>query len=337
MIPKLPLDSAVDGQASDAAQVLLPRQLAASKLGHHLRVCQMRFASVGADTQQAGELREPAKVCVLKAFEKDQTPDLANRVAMLLDDEWLVDELFGKPTVAILVTGGAQDFKMLPRVKRVFREGLVKAAQVRRGRWDGTNACAFLLVPIGPPTRATRSTDRARRTRARATRTLSLAPRSAPRVQMTNAWVFTGGMASGVMKHVGEALANFPDIPCIGMPLAGNVVGHEVGVRASQPPSPPRTGLVRAEAMWADVWLSRAMRTSSPARDRARRVDVEQQFALPRVYFGCDAPLLPPVLVWCAITRLSNSRLPRPLRFSRARHIHHAPSDHPPTLLPSRR
>ena len=45
---------------------------------------------------------------------------------------------------------------------------------------------------------------------------------------MTEAWVFTGGSARGVMKHVGEALANYPDIPCIGTPLAGNVVGVEV-------------------------------------------------------------------------------------------------------------
>lgn len=134
-------------------------------------MCQMRFASVDS-AQESGELREPAKVAIVNA--RDPVPnDLTDRIAKLLDDEWLVDELFGKPTVAIIVTGGAQNFEMLPRVERVFREGLVKAAR------------------------------------------------------MTNAWVFTGGSASGCMKYVGEALASHPDIPCIGMPVFGNVLGSE--------------------------------------------------------------------------------------------------------------
>ena len=138
MVPPLTLlrggESADIGKAADAdANALLsPRQQEAKQYDPLLRVCQMRFASVGGGTQQVGELREPAKVCVIDASK--QTDELAKRVATLLDDEWLVDELFGKPTVAILVTGGAQDFKMLPRVQRVFREGLVKAAQVRRRR-----------------------------------------------------------------------------------------------------------------------------------------------------------------------------------------------------------
>ncbi|KAJ1631045.1 hypothetical protein T492DRAFT_870595 [Pavlovales sp. CCMP2436] len=148
-------------------------------LEHRLRVCQMRFASVNASGgQKVGELRDPAKVCVVDvrkpvpaAAGLCPTTELPDRLATLFDDEWLVDELFGNPTVAIMVTGGAQNFKMLPRVERVFRDGLVKAAQ------------------------------------------------------MTNAWVFTGGMASGVMKYVGEALANYPDIPRIGMALFGNVCG----------------------------------------------------------------------------------------------------------------
>jgi hypothetical protein len=151
----------------------------ASKLEERIKVCQMRFASHNANTEQVGELREPAKLAVVDIREsvRDPMPDgMPERIATLFDDEWLVDELFGKPTVAIIVTGGAQDFKMLPRVERVFREGLVKAAQ------------------------------------------------------MTNAWVFTGGMATGVMKYVGEALASHPDIPCIGMPLCGNVVG-QAGIR----------------------------------------------------------------------------------------------------------
>lgn len=136
-----------------------------------LRVCQLRFASVSS-SQQGGELREPAKVAIVDT--REPSPGgLADRVAVLLDDEWQVDELFGKPTVAILVAGGAQAFKLRPRVDRVFREGLVKAAR------------------------------------------------------MTNAFVFTGGMATGVMKRVGEALANHPDIPCIGMPLYGNVLDCE--------------------------------------------------------------------------------------------------------------
>lgn len=143
-------------------------------LAERLRVCQMRFASVhSSETQQAGDLREPAKVAIVN-FRGPVPDDLPGRIATLLDKEWLVDELFGKPTVAIIVTGGAQAFKMLPRVERVFREGLVKAARA------------------------------------------------------TNAWVFTGGTSSGVMKYVGEALASHPDIPCIGMPLFGNVLGHEL-------------------------------------------------------------------------------------------------------------
>jgi hypothetical protein len=177
---KLPLDQGpAAGGKSDAGDTLpfSPREQEAKKLDPFLKVCQMRFASVGADTQQVGELREPAKVCVLDA--RVETPVLAKRVATLLDDEWLVDELFGKPTVAILVTGGAQDFKMLPRVQRVFREGLVKAAQVRLGRRAGVDSrarppCVF----VRPPARATRSTHGVR-VSSPARRRGSCAPRPA--------------------------------------------------------------------------------------------------------------------------------------------------------------
>jgi hypothetical protein len=123
----------------------LERSPRGSSLDARLRTCQMRFAAVHQDRENVGELREPARVAVVDV--RPPLPDaLPARLATLFDDEWMIDELFGKPTVAIIVTGGAQNFEMLPRVERVFREGLVKAAQ------------------------------------------------------MTNAWVFTGGMATGVMK-----------------------------------------------------------------------------------------------------------------------------------------
>lgn len=141
-------------------------------LDEHLRVCEMRFASVHSGSQQSGELREPAKVAILKISERSPS-GLAARVAALLDDEFLVDEQFGKPTVVIMVAGGAQAFRMLPRVDRIFREGLAKAARA------------------------------------------------------TNAWVFTVGTAAGASKYVGEALADYPDIPCIGIAPFGAALDHE--------------------------------------------------------------------------------------------------------------
>lgn len=42
----------------------------------------------------------------------------------------------------------------------------------------------------------------------------------------TSAWVFTGGTASGVMAHVGQAFASHPEVPCIGIALYGNVLGR---------------------------------------------------------------------------------------------------------------
>lgn len=165
----------VIGEATDAdaASLLSPREREMRELDQYLQVCQMRFASVGADTQHAGELREPAKVCVVNARVRTDAPSnneaLATRVATLLDDEWLVDEFFGKPTVAILVTGGAQDFKMMPRVQRVFREGLVKAAQVTARAISEHRPLRCRALPFAHP-RAQRNSLTVGRTRPHARR-----------------------------------------------------------------------------------------------------------------------------------------------------------------------
>jgi hypothetical protein len=136
-----------------------------------VQVCDLRFAALRA----SGEMRDPSRVAVVDVADAGDATRaaVANRIAELFDHEWQLDEKFGRPTVVITVAGGAQNFKMPPRLDRVCREGLVRASQI------------------------------------------------------TNAWIFTGGSASGVMAHVGEALANHPDVPCIGCALLGNVLGRE--------------------------------------------------------------------------------------------------------------
>ncbi|XP_013398789.1 transient receptor potential cation channel subfamily M member 2 [Lingula anatina] len=69
----------------------------------------------------------------------------------LLMDKWNLE----LPNLLISVTGGAKNFTMKPRLKEVFRRGLVKAGQ------------------------------------------------------STGAWIITGGMNAGVMKHVGEAVLDY--------------------------------------------------------------------------------------------------------------------------------
>lgn len=46
----------------------------------------------------------------------------------LMLDYWQMD----RPNLLISVTGGAQNFTMKPRLKEVFRQGLVKAAESTR-------------------------------------------------------------------------------------------------------------------------------------------------------------------------------------------------------------
>lgn len=141
-------------------------------------VCKIRFpANVVKSNSEVREAALAARIDVRGA----DVDCVAKRLAVLLDEDWQVDELFGKPTVLISVVGGAQDFQMSGRLQRVFHEGLVKAAQT------------------------------------------------------TNAWVVTGGTSSGVMKHVGDALACYPDIPCIACAHWGNIAGSEAIEQALVP------------------------------------------------------------------------------------------------------
>ncbi|ESO08545.1 hypothetical protein HELRODRAFT_190762 [Helobdella robusta] len=75
----------------------------------------------------------------------------ASAVLELMRKYWTMD----KPNLLLSVTGGAQNFTMKPRLKEVFRQGFIKAAQ------------------------------------------------------STGAWIITGGMNAGVMKHVGEAVRDY--------------------------------------------------------------------------------------------------------------------------------
>ena len=91
--------------------------------------------------------------------------------------QWRVE----KPNLLISVTGGAKNFRLNPRLKEVFRHGLIKAAD------------------------------------------------------STGAWIVTGGMNAGVMKHVGEAIrdsaiargANKNPIVAIGIATWGCVNNRE--------------------------------------------------------------------------------------------------------------
>jgi hypothetical protein len=141
-------------------------------------VCVVKFTQSGDQTTVAADKMSTLadKVAAKQLADETNTLamiSLAKEVAQrLVDDRWYKGVI--KPQVAILVTGGAQNFRMPnPRVEHAFREGLVRAAE------------------------------------------------------LTQAWIFTGGSASGVMKEVGTALASCPDIECVGMPLFGNVLGHE--------------------------------------------------------------------------------------------------------------
>ncbi|CAH1774148.1 unnamed protein product [Owenia fusiformis] len=94
----------------------------------------------------------------------------------LLMGQWQLE----KPNLLISVTGGAKNFHMKPRLKEVFRRGLMKAAQ------------------------------------------------------STGAWIITGGMHAGVMKHVGEAVRDYSfaatsknKVTCIGISPWGCVANVE--------------------------------------------------------------------------------------------------------------
>ena len=52
----------------------------------------------------------------------DQTP--VKKALSLMIDHWGLD----RPNLLISVTGGAKNFHMRPRLKEVFRRGLMKAA-----------------------------------------------------------------------------------------------------------------------------------------------------------------------------------------------------------------
>lgn len=85
-----------------------------------------------------------------------------------------------KPNILISVTGGAQNFVMKPKLKDVFRQGFIKAAQ------------------------------------------------------STGAWIITGGMNAGVMKHIGEAIKYYTlkhgskySIPLIGVAPWGCVLNRD--------------------------------------------------------------------------------------------------------------
>jgi len=61
-----------------------------------------------------------------------------NQLMQMMLDKWNME----KPNLLISVTGGAKNFRLKPRLKEVFRHGLIKAAD-STGAWivtGGTNA-----------------------------------------------------------------------------------------------------------------------------------------------------------------------------------------------------
>ena len=99
----------------------------------------------------------------------DSRPDL---ILQLLTREWGLE----LPKLIISVHGGKANFELNPRLKRVFRKGLLRAAKTtgKRNKPASSSCHRFIIVYS--------------------------------RLITTGAWILTGGTSTGVTRHVGDAL-----------------------------------------------------------------------------------------------------------------------------------
>jgi len=125
-----------------------------ASLGDRISWCELRFAGVNLTSYN---FRRPAKFARVDARDTSTHKRLAHRLALMIDDDWQVDEQYGRPTVVISVVGSQDDFKLAPRVQRLGVELFPLRAGGAATRWVRHSASSR-----ADTSRSRRSTARSR-------------------------------------------------------------------------------------------------------------------------------------------------------------------------------